>query len=113
MSMFWNYFEMLSRDADIPSSFYDCMLYWGEDDRRETCKKCHTSRFKTVRKGKKQKKKPAKILSLLAHSKMMDVSVERFLGKLKSYVRNKAWLERSIAKVISGMRSCIFVPVLR
>ncbi|KAI9128892.1 hypothetical protein K1719_000375 [Acacia pycnantha] len=38
------------------------MLYWGEDDRRETCKKCHTSRFKTVRKGKKQKKKPAKIL---------------------------------------------------
>ncbi|KAI9071962.1 hypothetical protein K1719_046073 [Acacia pycnantha] len=56
-------------DADIPSSFYeakkiinrlglnyqkidacpnDCMLYWGEDDRRETCKKCHTSRFKTA-----------------------------------------------------------------
>ncbi|KAI9127397.1 hypothetical protein K1719_001956 [Acacia pycnantha] len=23
----------------------------------------------------------------------MDVSVERFLGKLKSYVRNKAWHE--------------------
>ncbi|KAI9089312.1 hypothetical protein K1719_029591 [Acacia pycnantha] len=35
----------------------DCMLYWGEDDRRETCKKCHTSRFKTIRKGRSEKKK--------------------------------------------------------
>ncbi|KAI9117102.1 hypothetical protein K1719_012101 [Acacia pycnantha] len=80
MSMFLELLRDAFLDADIPSSFYeakkiinrlglnyqkidacpnDCMLYWGEDNRRETCKKCHTSRFKTVRKGKKQKKKPA------------------------------------------------------
>ncbi|KAI9075367.1 hypothetical protein K1719_042679 [Acacia pycnantha] len=68
---------------DIPTTFYeakkiinrlglnyekidacpnDCMLYWKDEARRETCKKCHTSRFRTVRRGKKQKKKSAKIL---------------------------------------------------
>ncbi|KAI9125070.1 hypothetical protein K1719_003686 [Acacia pycnantha] len=83
MSMFLELLRDAFPDADIPSSFYeakniinrlglnyekidvcpnDCMLYWGEDDQRETCKKCHTSRFKTVRTGKNQKKKPAKIL---------------------------------------------------
>ncbi|KAI9111224.1 hypothetical protein K1719_017835 [Acacia pycnantha] len=91
-------------DADIPSSFYeakkiinrlglnyekidacpnDCMLYWGEDDRRETCKKFHTSRFKTVRKGKKQTKKPAKILSLPARFETDGCILLRgFLGNL-------------------------------
>ncbi|KAI9112944.1 hypothetical protein K1719_016058 [Acacia pycnantha] len=83
MSMFLELLQDAFPDTDIPSSFYeakkiinrlglnykkidacpnDCMLYWGEDARRETCKKCHTSRFRTVRKGKKQKKKPANIL---------------------------------------------------
>ncbi|KAI9117919.1 hypothetical protein K1719_011061 [Acacia pycnantha] len=68
---------------DIPTTFYeakkiinrlglnyekidacpnDCMLYWGDNACKDTFKKCHTSRFRTFRKGKKQKKKPAKIL---------------------------------------------------
>ncbi|KAI9116770.1 hypothetical protein K1719_012136 [Acacia pycnantha] len=89
---------------DIPSSFYeakkiinrlglnyekidacpnDCMHYWGKDDRRETCKKCHTSRFKTVRKGKKQKKKPTNILSLVAQfSTDGCILLRGFLGNL-------------------------------
>ncbi|KAI9082812.1 hypothetical protein K1719_035142 [Acacia pycnantha] len=54
MSMFLELLRDAFPDADIPSSFYE----------RENCKKCHTSRFKIVRKGKKQKKKPAKILRL-------------------------------------------------
>ncbi|KAI9113630.1 hypothetical protein K1719_015557 [Acacia pycnantha] len=83
MSMFLELLRDAFPDADILSSFYeakkiiniiglnyekidacqnDCMLYWGEDAQRETCKKCHTLRFRIVRKGKKQKKKPAKIL---------------------------------------------------
>ena len=40
----------------------DCMLYWGDDANKEICTRCKTSRYKSVRKGKKQKKKPAKIL---------------------------------------------------
>jgi len=45
----------------------DCMLYWGDDASRESCKVCQTSRWKvkdnarnTLTKGKK--KKPTKIL---------------------------------------------------
>ncbi|KAI9116996.1 hypothetical protein K1719_011995 [Acacia pycnantha] len=74
MSMFLELLRDAFPDTDIPSSFYeakkiinrlclnyekidacpnDCMLYWGEDARRETCKKCHTLRFRTVWKGKK------------------------------------------------------------
>ncbi|XP_069153102.1 uncharacterized protein [Solanum lycopersicum] len=78
--------------AKIPDSFYeakktinklcldyvkidacpnDCMLYWGDDVNEETCKHCHTSRWKlhekntnskVVARGKKKKKRPAKIL---------------------------------------------------
>ncbi|KAK2436386.1 hypothetical protein QL285_021384 [Trifolium repens] len=72
--------------AKIPSSFYEakktitklglnyvkipacpnnCMLYWGEDEERETCKKCNTSKWKSKAKdsdGNKQKKVPAKVL---------------------------------------------------
>jgi len=78
--------------AEIPDSFYeakklmtklglnysqihacpnDCVLYWGEDESRETCKVCNTSRWKQSRKGnmtnmsgrgKKRKKKHAKVL---------------------------------------------------
>ena len=49
----------------------DCMLYWGDDVNEETCKHCHTSRWKldekntnnkVVAKCKKKKKRPAKIL---------------------------------------------------
>ena len=40
----------------------DCMLYWGDDANKEICTRCKTSCSKSVRKGKKQKKKPAKIL---------------------------------------------------
>ncbi|KAI9120733.1 hypothetical protein K1719_007766 [Acacia pycnantha] len=104
MSMFLELLRDAFPDADIPPSFYeakkiinrlglnyqkidacpnDCMLYWEEDDRRETCKKCHTSRFRTVRKGKKQKKKPAKILSLLAQfSTDGCILLRGFLGNL-------------------------------
>lgn len=82
--------------AKIPDSFYeakktinklsldyikidacpnDCMLYWEDDVNAETCKYCHTSRWKPEKKSntdhtpttskkkkKKQKKNPAKIL---------------------------------------------------
>ncbi|CAI8608080.1 unnamed protein product [Vicia faba] len=72
--------------ANIPSSFYEakksitklglnyikipacpngCMLYWGEDEERETCKNCNTSKWKTnedVSVKKKKKKIPAKEL---------------------------------------------------
>ncbi|KAK2417280.1 hypothetical protein QL285_039602 [Trifolium repens] len=72
--------------ANIPSSFYEakktitklglnyvkipacpnnCMLYWGEDEERETCKKCNTSKWKSNAKGgngNTRKKVPAKIL---------------------------------------------------
>ncbi|KAK6791483.1 hypothetical protein RDI58_010564 [Solanum bulbocastanum] len=82
--------------AKIPDSFYeakkiinklsldyikidacpnDCMLYWEDDVNAETCKYCHTSRWKpkkkrntdhtpttSKKKKKKQKKMPAKIL---------------------------------------------------
>ncbi|XP_059292742.1 uncharacterized protein LOC132046198 [Lycium ferocissimum] len=52
----------------------DCMLYWEDDVNAETCKYCHTSRWKpenesnkdhaptTSKKQKKKRKKPAKIL---------------------------------------------------
>nr|GMD39345.1 uncharacterized protein LOC109190361 [Ipomoea batatas] len=48
----------------------DCMLYWGDDKATETCKVCHTSRWKQpkgkndgdVRCGSKFKKKPSKVL---------------------------------------------------
>ncbi|CAI8595258.1 unnamed protein product [Vicia faba] len=74
--------------ANIPSSFYEakksitklglnyvkipacpngCMLYWGEDEERETCKNCNTSKWKTnedVSVNKKKKKIPAKVLRL-------------------------------------------------
>ena len=67
--------------AKIPSSFYeakkiitklrlnytkihacpnDCMLYWGEDENKETCKRCQSSRWKERVVGKK--KQPAKVL---------------------------------------------------
>ncbi|XP_060200677.1 uncharacterized protein LOC132628944 [Lycium barbarum] len=81
--------------ANIPNSFYeakktikklcldyvkinacpnDCMLYWEDDVNAETCKYCHTSRWKpenesnkyhaptTSKKQNKKRKKPAKIL---------------------------------------------------
>ncbi|XP_058770484.1 uncharacterized protein LOC131644106 isoform X1 [Vicia villosa] len=72
--------------ANIPSSFYEakksitklglnyvkipacpnnCMLYWGEDEERETCKNCNTSKWKTnedISVNKKKKKIPAKVL---------------------------------------------------
>ncbi|CAI8587823.1 unnamed protein product [Vicia faba] len=72
--------------ANIPSSFYEakksiiklglnyvkisacpngCMLYWGKDEERETCKNCNTSKWKTnedVSVNKKYKKIPAKVL---------------------------------------------------
>ena len=37
------------------------MLYWSEDENKETCKRCQTSRWKERRVGKK-KKQPAKVL---------------------------------------------------
>ena len=49
----------------------DCMVYWGEDASKESCKRCHTSRWKPKGKGneegafsngKKRKKIPAKVL---------------------------------------------------
>ncbi|KAI9096349.1 hypothetical protein K1719_026068 [Acacia pycnantha] len=64
-------------DADIPSSFYEAKkiinrlglnyekidaaqaLYalLGRGRSEETCKKCHTSRFKTIRKGRSEEEK--------------------------------------------------------
>ncbi|KAI9087728.1 hypothetical protein K1719_030360 [Acacia pycnantha] len=83
MSMFTELLRDAFPDADIPSSFSEAKkiinvirlelrknrctaqtyLYalLGRGCSEETCK-CHTSRFRAVRKGKKQKKKPAKIL---------------------------------------------------
>lgn len=72
-------------NAKIPSSFYDakkiinklgldykkivacpndCMLYWGsqEDEERETCKVCNTSKWKPMGDKRRQKKIPAKVL---------------------------------------------------
>ncbi|XP_024642214.1 uncharacterized protein [Medicago truncatula] len=72
--------------ASIPSSFYeakktitklgmnyvkipacpnDCMLYWGEDEERETCKICNTSKWKSGEKDcvvNNRKKVPTKVL---------------------------------------------------
>ncbi|CAI8590840.1 unnamed protein product [Vicia faba] len=147
--------------ANIPSSFYEakksitklglnyvkipacpnsCMLYWGEDEERETCKNCNTSKWKTnedVSVNKKKKKIPAKVKDvevIFGKKAMKEKSVkrtreeqpiegdstqcdptkevklggpvhyrwmypiERYLGKLKSYVRNKAKPEGSIAE---------------
>ena len=74
MSMLLELLRDAFPDVDIPTTFYeakkiintlglnyekidacpnDCMLYCGEDTRRETCKKCHTLRFRTVQKAKK------------------------------------------------------------
>ena len=65
--------------ANIPSSFYEakkiiyklglsyvkipacpnnCMLYWGDNRKEQSCKKCKTSRWKPMSEGKK----PAKVL---------------------------------------------------
>ncbi|KAI9126429.1 hypothetical protein K1719_002850 [Acacia pycnantha] len=57
----------------------ECMLYWGDDARKETYKKCHTLRFRTVWKGKKQKKKPAKILRYF----LLKPRLQRFLRRLR------------------------------
>ncbi|XP_052198329.1 uncharacterized protein LOC127805620 [Diospyros lotus] len=92
MSMILELLKDAFEHAKIPDSFYeakklitklglnysqihacpnDCMLYWGEDESRETCKVCNTSRWKQSRKGnptnmssggKKRKKKPVKVL---------------------------------------------------
>ncbi|KAI9077747.1 hypothetical protein K1719_040233 [Acacia pycnantha] len=83
MSMFLELLRDAFPDANIPSSFYEAkkiinrlglnyekidapaqtiVCFIGRGRSEETCKKCHTSRFKTIQKGKKQKKKPAKIL---------------------------------------------------
>ncbi|KAI9072066.1 hypothetical protein K1719_045976 [Acacia pycnantha] len=77
MSMFLELLRDAFPDADIPSSFYEAKkiineirlelpkidalckrLYalLGRGRSEETCKKCHTSRFKTVRKGKKRRR---------------------------------------------------------
>ncbi|XP_052203050.1 uncharacterized protein LOC127808514 [Diospyros lotus] len=92
MSMILELLKDAFEHAEIPDSFYevkklitklglnysqihacpnDCMLYWGEDESRETCKVCNTSRWKQSRKGnptnmssggKKRKKKLVKVL---------------------------------------------------
>ncbi|KAI9092314.1 hypothetical protein K1719_027814 [Acacia pycnantha] len=178
-------------DADIPSTFYeakklisrlglnyekidarpnDCMLYWGEDAGRRLVRSVTLRGSRQIRKGRSEKKKPAKILKYfpikprlqrlfmssktaehmrwheddknqdgklrhpwdaevwkLFDSVFPDVllwrpsvhyvhetklaspvqyrwmySIKRFLGKLKSYVRNKAWPEGSIAEGYIG-----------
>ncbi|KAI9120137.1 hypothetical protein K1719_008785 [Acacia pycnantha] len=69
MSMFPELLRDAFPDADIPSSFYEakkiineirlelpkidapqayCMLYWGEDDRRETCLRKNSLRVEAV-----------------------------------------------------------------
>ena len=74
MSMLLELLQDAFLDAEIPTTFYeakkiinrlglnyqkidacpnDCMLYWGDDASKENCKRCHTSRYKTIRKGKK------------------------------------------------------------
>jgi hypothetical protein len=94
MTMILELLQDAFEHAKIPSSFYeakktitklglnyvkipacpkDCMLYWGnkEDEERETCKVCHTSRWKSSIKSKERetgnddnslKKIPAKVL---------------------------------------------------
>ncbi|XP_052181001.1 uncharacterized protein LOC127794134 [Diospyros lotus] len=92
MSMILELLKDAFEHAEIPDSFYeakklitklglnysqihacpnDCMLYCGEDESRETCKVCNTSRWKQSRKGnptnmsgggKKRKNKPVKVL---------------------------------------------------
>jgi hypothetical protein len=86
MTMIFELLKDAFEFAKIPSSFYEakktitklglnyvkipacpnnCMLYWGEDEERETCKKCNTSKWKSKAKdsdGNKQKKVPAKVL---------------------------------------------------
>ena len=83
MSMLLELLQDTFLDMEIPTTFYeakkiinrlglnyqkidacpnDCMLYWGDDASKENCKRCHTLRYKTIQKRKKQKKKPAKIL---------------------------------------------------
>ncbi|KAI9072042.1 hypothetical protein K1719_045994 [Acacia pycnantha] len=74
MSMLLELLQDAFHDVDIPKTFYKAkkiidklgltyekidacsnnyMLYWGHDTSRETCNRCHTSRFRTVWKGKK------------------------------------------------------------
>ncbi|XP_019170676.1 PREDICTED: uncharacterized protein LOC109166223 [Ipomoea nil] len=91
MSMIFELLKDAFEQARLPDSFYeakktinrlslnyvsihacpnDCMLYWGDDKDAETCKVCHTSRWKQpngknggdVRCGSKFKKKPSKVL---------------------------------------------------
>jgi hypothetical protein len=91
MTMILELLQDAFEHAKIPSSFYeakktvtklglnyekipvcpnDCMLYWGnrEDEERETCKVCHTSKWKSRIKSKHEtgaddnKKIPAKVL---------------------------------------------------
>ena len=66
MNMMIEFLKDAFEQAKIPSSFYeakktinklglnytkihvcpnDCVLYWGNDENKETCKKCHTSRW--------------------------------------------------------------------
>jgi len=49
----------------IPACPNDCMLYWGEDEERETCKICNTSKWKSGDKDcvvNNREKVPAKVL---------------------------------------------------
>ncbi|CAI8598001.1 unnamed protein product [Vicia faba] len=86
MAMILELIKDAFENANIPSSFYeakksitklglnyvkisacpnDCMLYWGEDEERETCKNFNTSKWKTnedVSVNKKKKKIPAKVI---------------------------------------------------
>ena len=92
MNMFFELFSEAFEFAKISKSFYeakkviknlsltyakidmfpnDCMLYWAEDENKEECNKCHTSRWKNEKsqndKGatstrKKRKKQSAKVL---------------------------------------------------
>ncbi|KAK2397248.1 hypothetical protein QL285_058843 [Trifolium repens] len=165
MTMILELLQDAFEHAKIPSSFYeakktitklglnyekipvcpnDCMLYWGnrEDEERETCKVCHTSKWKSRIKSKHEtgaddnKKIPAKVLryfplkprlqrlflssktsedmrwhalssnndGMMRHPrdseawKRFDLTHPWYLGHLKSYVRNKARPEGSIAE---------------
>ncbi|KAG8379629.1 hypothetical protein BUALT_Bualt07G0108800 [Buddleja alternifolia] len=70
---------------------YDCALFWEEYENFEECPTCGTSRWKVNNKGKKI---PHKILRYFP----LKQRLQRFLGTLKSYVRNKARPKGSIAE---------------
>ncbi|XP_020866256.1 uncharacterized protein LOC110224501 [Arabidopsis lyrata subsp. lyrata] len=97
----------------------DCMLFWGDDASRETCKVCESSRWKTstvvdetLDKKKKKKQQAAKVLRYFP----LKPRLQRFFmsSKTAKYMRWHADSEKKIGVLLftSNQETCMIWKIL-